>query len=364
MLPQITRRFSVSLQLATLAGFYVVFAAFVLLMVLQPGNQAEGRQLLQTLERPEVSLDRNFTPRSVDEGEMVSVKVKLDRALVKKEDGSSPPPHDEADITMPTTYPQGKPICHHGTGTDDDEVLCIEGGIFVWDSYNDSAKGDSADRLVAFGFRKPFEDDDADTSGNQRLERILSYPVCDDGRAGDDRAIRIEINLAFEDASHPQRPPPETYGYDIEHYTINVSVKDSGSLVPTCADVRGVIVEPTELEVQEGNTETYTVELTHPPTHEMTITATADGDVEVSDDGNSFGETITLTFTAGESGNWRTAQTVTVRGKTDQDAQDGRGTITHMLTTADTDYSDVNVTVVDTDTPPGPDLFTLVAEGQ
>ena len=168
---------------------------------------------------------------------------------------------------------------------------------------------------------------------------------------------------------YPLRSPPDTYGYDIEHYTINVSVKDSGSLVPTCADVRGLIVEPTELVVQEGNTKTYTVELTHPPTHDMTITATAGGDVEVSDDGNSFGETTTLTFTAGESGNWRTAQTVTVKGKTDQDAQDGRGTIRHMPATEDTGYtdvraSDVNVTVVDTDTPPGPDLFTLVAEGQ
>ena len=87
MPPQITRRFSVSLQLATLAGFYVVFAAFVLLMVLQPGNQAEGRQLLQTLERPVVSLDTNFTPRLVAEGEMVIVKVKLDRALLNQSQG-------------------------------------------------------------------------------------------------------------------------------------------------------------------------------------------------------------------------------------------------------------------------------------
>ena len=193
MPPQMTRRFSVSLQLATLAGFYLVFATFVLLMVLQPGNQAEGRQLLQTLERPEVSLARDFTRPSVDEGETVRVKVKLDRALLGKGDVAEGQPHDEADKTS-ATYPDGKPICHRGVeGPRDDESPCIEGGIVVWDSYDDSAQGDSADELVAFVFRKPFEDDDADTPENNG---DVGLPISSPDR---------DVGYRFS-ASHPDLP--------------------------------------------------------------------------------------------------------------------------------------------------------------
>ena len=242
-----------------LFAFCAAFAAFTLFVIFRPAGGVEGRPQLQSYTKPEVGLDRNFTPRSVSEGDTVEVKVKLYEPFDDD---------DVADKNMPGTYPQGKPICRKNNGVDDDNAInddieddetpCIEGGIIVWDDFNDSDERKFADALIAFVFRQP-------TSEEVDREQILRFHVCDDGRVDSQREIRIEINTAFEDASHPQRPPPETYGYTIDHYTIRVRVNDSGSLVPTCEGVRGVIVEPMDVSITEGETGTYSVELTHPP---------------------------------------------------------------------------------------------------
>ena len=113
-------------------------------------------------------------------------------------------------------------------------------------------------------------------------------------------------------------------------------------------DMPGVAVSPTSLTVNEGGTDTYTVVLNTQPS----------GDVMVAIDSNNSDVTVSspsltssnLTFT---SGNWGTAQTVTVRAGQDADAADDTATLTHDPSGAD--YASVGnttltVTVTDNET--------------
>ena len=81
----------------------------------------------------------------------------------------------------------------------------------------------------------------------------------------------------------------------------------------------GVTVTPTRLPVPEGGRATYTVALNALPTGTVTVTPTATGDSDISVSG-------ALTFT---TGNWNTAQTVTVSAAADDDAAAGTATIAH-----------------------------------
>ena len=97
-----------------------------------------------------------------------------------------------------------------------------------------------------------------------------------------------------------------------------------------------VTVNPTELEVTEGGTGTYTVVLDTEPAKDVFITVvgapTSGADITVS--------STELTFTApatpgGTDGNWNTAQTVTVTAAEDDDGQPETITITHTATIDD-----------------------------
>ena len=113
-------------------------------------------------------------------------------------------------------------------------------------------------------------------------------------------------------------------------------------------DERGVTVTPTSLTVAEGGSKTYTVVLDSEPTADVTVTPsrTAGSSPDVTLDKSS------LTFT---TGNWDTAQTVTVSAAEDADAEADAATIEHAV--AGGDYgsngvtaSDVAVTVNDNET--------------
>ena len=110
-------------------------------------------------------------------------------------------------------------------------------------------------------------------------------------------------------------------------------------------DTRGVTVEPTKLNVPEGESNTYTVVLTSEPTADVTVTVGgASGDVTVTGS--------PLTFT---SSNWNEAQTVTVNAAEDVDAitPDADVTLTHTVTGGDyqgTSANSVVVTITEDDT--------------
>ena len=93
-------------------------------------------------------------------------------------------------------------------------------------------------------------------------------------------------------------------------------------------DTVGVTVTPKTLSVTEESTAAYTVVLATLPTGPVTVSVAkqAGGDDDLSVD------PTTLTFT---TGNWNTAQTVTVSAADDGDSTDGAATFTHSASGAD-----------------------------
>ncbi len=124
----------------------------------------------------------------------------------------------------------------------------------------------------------------------------------------------------------------------------------AGSVAVTVTDdeTAGVTISETSLEIEEGDSDTYTVVLDTEPAGNVTVTLDGVAGTDVSLD------KTTLTFT---SGNWNTVQTVMVSASQDADAADeAEVTITHTVTSADdTDYDgiaagSVAVTVADDET--------------
>ena len=91
-------------------------------------------------------------------------------------------------------------------------------------------------------------------------------------------------------------------------------------------DDRGVTVSPTELQVTEGGSETYTVVLRSEPTGDVTVEMAVSGDEDVTVSPES------LTFT---DSNWATGQTVTVSADGDEDGDDDTAEITHTVSGGD-----------------------------
>ena len=133
-------------------------------------------------------------------------------------------------------------------------------------------------------------------------------------------------------------------------FTINFH-SSTHSNCATASD--GVTVSPTSLALTELGAssaveKTYTVVLDTDPGADVTITATS-GDataVEVDTDAGTTGNQNTLTFTHGNSGNWSTAQTVTVRALNDADALAESFNITHAATAASGAYNGITVNPV------------------
>ena len=109
-------------------------------------------------------------------------------------------------------------------------------------------------------------------------------------------------------------------------------------------DTAGVTVSPTTLTVAEGNNSSYTVALTSKPSGNVTVTPSRTGSTDVSVSPSP------LTFT---TGNWSTAQTVTVAAAQDADALNDTATLSHAVSGADygtVTAASVAVTVTDDET--------------
>ena len=113
-------------------------------------------------------------------------------------------------------------------------------------------------------------------------------------------------------------------------------------------DTVGVTISETSLDIEEGDSDTYTVVLVTEPVGDVTVTIGGITDTDLTLD------KTTLTFT---TGNWDTAQTVRVTAEQDDDAVDEAVVnVTHTVTsTADSDYdglavANVPVTITDDDT--------------
>ena len=105
--------------------------------------------------------------------------------------------------------------------------------------------------------------------------------------------------------------------------------------------VPGVMVSETSLEIEEGNSGTYEVELDSVPAGDVTVTIGGITGTDLTLDKSS------LTFT---DQNWNTRQTVTVSAAADDDATHDRATLTHTASGGghDSVSTDLPVTVTDT----------------
>ena len=111
----------------------------------------------------------------------------------------------------------------------------------------------------------------------------------------------------------------------------NVSAADV-TVTITDKDTAGVSIDPTELTVVEGQSNTYTVVLTTQPSADVTVAISGHSGTDVRLSGDTLSPTNTLTFTPS---NWATSHTVTVTAGEDDDAADeAEVTLSHAVSGA------------------------------
>ena len=115
---------------------------------------------------------------------------------------------------------------------------------------------------------------------------------------------------------------------------VTAGATDETTVSITDDDTAGVTVSDTSLDVDEGDSDTYTVVLNSQPTHNVTITINDPSNTDVTAD------PADLTFT---TGNWNVAQTVTVTASQDSGHDDEDGTVTHTAASTDTKYAGISV---------------------
>ena len=122
-----------------------------------------------------------------------------------------------------------------------------------------------------------------------------------------------------------------------------------GTVLLTPAPRAGVTFSTLALSVPEGGSvATYTIVLDVQPSANVTISLSATGDSDIAVLGSSANFVFTPT-------NWSTAQTVRLSAREDADIGNGTRTITHAISSTDTDYAalslpSVRATEVDNDT--------------
>jgi hypothetical protein len=106
--------------------------------------------------------------------------------------------------------------------------------------------------------------------------------------------------------------------------TIGISTSDTQDIVGG-AQISG------DINASEGGANgSYTIALSSQPSGDVEITATADAQTQVSNNGTTFGSTAVFTFTPS---NWNTIQTVTVKAIDDTVVEGNHtGTLTHAIT--------------------------------
>ena len=120
----------------------------------------------------------------------------------------------------------------------------------------------------------------------------------------------------------------------------DVTAGTTATVTITDDDAAGVTVSAASLSIDEGDRATYTVVLDTEPTADVTVAIAGHADTDITLSGATLTNNA-LTFT---SGNWNTAQTVTVSAAADGDAaSDTAVTLTHTANGGG--YADVQETV-------------------
>ena len=203
-------------------------------------------------------------------------------------------------------------------------------------------------------------DEEATGTFTVRLATVPSDDVrvrISPGRSGDVSVDDTTLEFTTTDYSTPQTvtvtvaPDDDAITDDPVTLKLTASGANYGGVTRdltvniTEDDERGVTVAPTELTVEEGDSETYEVNLISEPSGPVTVrVGGATGDVRVSPP--------SLTFT---TGNWDTEKEFTVRVVHDADAVDDPDvTLTHTVSGGDYDTGvtaeSVTVMITDDDT--------------
>ena len=218
-------------------------------------------------------------PEVGDEGTSITVTLKLSRTLTANDDYC----YDDADRMRNYT--------------------CIQGGIFVWDTYNDHLYEDDpplADILHKFVFQ------------GDEVEKRIGYTIRDDECVTPGRTVKIAINWVFR---------PDNYGYTIEglreddnsdsrtylSYTIPVNGDDAEGDEDLWADYDSETKQGKCLPTDSGATEELGYNRApqfsgNPPTFEVAEKTAANqdvGDPVTATDSNNTAEnpnTDTLTY--------------------------------------------------------------------
>ena len=165
--------------------------------------------------------------------------------------------------------------------------------------------------------------------GDTRYRQTVSFDVviADDRFDEGTETFRLKLSES-----------PEYEGSVFGVPEIEVTINDN--------DTAGVTVTPTELKIEEGNSDTYDVVLDTQPSSDVTVTINDPANPEIT------AEPASWTFTPD---NWDEPRTVTVTADHDNDRIDeAAATITHTVTSTFDQYNDlsadsVTVTVTDGD---------------
>ena len=173
------------------------------------------------------------------------------------------------------------------------------------------------------------------TTENWATAQTVKVTAAEDDDGNQDADVTLVHAISSEDDS----------AYNaLANQSVTVSITEN--------DVVGVTIDPTTLTVTEGDAAglSYAVVLTSQPAGDVTVTVSGHSGTDLTLSGTTLTNNV-LTFT---TGNWATAQTVTVKAAEDVDAdQDADVTLAHAISSADdTDYNalgDQSVTVTITD---------------
>ena len=145
-----------------------------------------------------------------------------------------------------------------------------------------------------------------------------------------DTTRTVTVTIADDDVDESD----ETFNLTLSD-AVNASVSTpTGTFTIRDDDTAGVTVSETSLDIDEGDSDTYTVVLDSEPTHDVTITVNDPSNTDVT------AEPADLTFTPG---NWDSAQTVTVTASQDNGHTDEDGTVTHTAASTDPKYAGISV---------------------
>ena len=226
------------------------------------------------------------------------------------------------------------------TVTDDDSV-----GVTISETSLDIEEGDSATYTVSL---------DSEPTGSVTVtfggvaDADLSIDKTSLTFTGQDWNVEQEVIVTAESDAAAVDEPQVTLthtvssGADAEYDGVSAG---SVSVTVTDDDSVGVTISETSLDIEEGDSATYTVSLDSEPTGSVTVTVNAPANTDVT------AEPASLIFTVDD---WDTPQEVTVAVAQDGDAEDDDATVTHSVSGADPAYAavsgaDVAVSVTDDD---------------